>query len=45
MTVMEIAAAPGIPAAEDDLQLQPYDLYTADEAFFCSTQYLVLASP
>ena len=40
MTVMEIAAALGIPAAEDDLQ--PYDLYTADEAFFCSTPYCVL---
>ena len=40
MTVMEIAAALGIPAAEDDLQ--PYDLYTADEAFFCSTPYCIL---
>ena len=40
MTVMEIADALGIPAAEDDLQ--PYDLYTADEAFFCSTPYCIL---
>ena len=40
MTVMEIADTLGIPSAEDDLQ--PYDLYTADEAFFCSTPYCIL---
>ena len=32
MTALEIADTLGIPAIEDDLQ--PYDLYTADEAFF-----------
>ncbi len=40
LTVMEIADTLGIPAVEDDLQ--PYDLYTADEAFFCSTPYSIL---
>jgi branched-chain amino acid aminotransferase len=34
-TVFEIAAEQGIPAAERDLT--PYDLYTAEEAFLCST--------
>jgi branched-chain amino acid aminotransferase len=34
-TVFEIAAELGIPAAERDLT--PYDLYTAEEAFLCST--------
>ncbi len=34
-TVFEIAAELGIPAAKRDLT--PYDLYTADEAFLCST--------
>jgi branched-chain amino acid aminotransferase len=34
-TVFEIAAESGVPAAERDLT--PYDLYTADEAFLCST--------
>ncbi|MCA9864154.1 MAG: aminotransferase class IV [Thermomicrobiales bacterium] len=34
-TVFEIAAELGIPAAEHDLS--PYDLYTAEEAFLCST--------
>jgi branched-chain amino acid aminotransferase len=34
-TVFEIAAALGIPAEERDLT--PYDLYTAEEAFLCST--------
>ena len=34
-TVFEIAAELGIPAAERDLT--SYDLYTADEAFLCST--------
>ena len=40
MTVLEIAETLQIPAIEDDLQ--PYDLYTADEAFFCSTPYSIL---
>ncbi len=40
MTVMEIADMLGIPAVEDDLQ--PYDVYTADEAFFTSTPYCIL---
>ena len=40
MTVMEIADTLGIPAVEDDIQ--PYDVYTADEAFFCSTPYCIL---
>ena len=39
-TVMEIANMLEIPAIEDDLQ--PYDLYTADEAFFTSTPYCIL---
>ena len=34
-TVFEIAAELGVPAGERDLT--PYDLYTAEEAFFCST--------
>jgi branched-chain amino acid aminotransferase len=34
-TVFEIAAELDIPAEERDLT--PYDLYTADEAFLCST--------
>jgi branched-chain amino acid aminotransferase len=34
-TVFEIAEELDIPAAERDLS--PYDLYTADEAFLCST--------
>jgi branched-chain amino acid aminotransferase len=34
-TVFEIAAELAIPAAARDLT--PYDLYTADEAFLCST--------
>ena len=34
-TVFEIAAELDVPAAERDLT--PYDLYTADEAFLCST--------
>jgi len=34
-TIFEIAAELGIPAAERDLT--PYDLYTAEEAFQCST--------
>ncbi len=34
-TVFEIAAESGVPAEERDLT--PYDLYTAEEAFLCST--------
>jgi branched-chain amino acid aminotransferase len=40
MSVMEIADTLGIPAIEDDLQ--PYDLYTADEAFIASTSPCVV---
>ena len=35
MTVMEVAANIGIEVVEEDLQ--PYDIYTADEVFFTST--------
>jgi branched-chain amino acid aminotransferase len=38
--VFELAKGLGIPIAEEDLQ--PYDLYTADEAFFTSTSPCVL---
>jgi len=34
-TVLELAAQLGIPTSEEPLQ--PYDLYTADEAFFTFT--------
>ena len=40
MAALEIADTLGIPAIEDDLQ--PYDLYTADEAFFTSTPFCIL---
>ncbi len=39
-TVIELAHTLDIPAIEDDLQ--PYDLYTADEAFFASTPFCIL---
>ncbi len=39
-TVLKLAEQLGIPASEDDLQ--PYDIYTADEAFFCSTPFAIL---
>jgi branched-chain amino acid aminotransferase len=39
-TVLELAAGLGIPAQECDLQ--PYDVYTADEAFFTSTPYCIM---
>ena len=39
-TVLELAARLGIPARETDLQ--PYDLYTADELFFTSTPYCIM---
>lgn len=38
--VFDLADQLGIPCVEEDLQ--PYDLYTADEAFFASTSYCVL---
>ncbi|MFB3817059.1 MAG: aminotransferase class IV [Candidatus Methylomirabilales bacterium] len=38
--VMDLANGLGIPVLEEDLQ--PYDLYTADEAFFTSTSPCVL---
>jgi branched-chain amino acid aminotransferase len=38
--VLDLAKTLGIPAVEEDLQ--PYDLYTADEAFFTSTSPCVL---
>jgi len=40
MTVMDLAKQLNIPVAEEDLQ--PYDLYTADEAFLTSTPYSIL---
>lgn len=39
-TCLEIATAQGIPT--DECDLQPYDVYTADEAFFTSTPYCVM---
>ncbi|MFO0947349.1 MAG: aminotransferase class IV [Planctomycetota bacterium] len=39
-TVLELASELGIPAMETDLQ--PYDLYTADELFFTSTPYCIM---
>jgi branched-chain amino acid aminotransferase len=39
-TVLELAAQLGIPACETDIQ--PYDVYTADEAFFTSTPYCIM---
>jgi branched-chain amino acid aminotransferase len=39
-TVLELCAELGIPAEERDLQ--PYDVYTADEAFFTSTPYCIM---
>ena len=38
---LELAAQLEIPAYEEDLQ--PYDLYTADEAFFTSTPFSILS--
>ena len=38
--VFELAKGLGLPTVEEDLQ--PYDLYTADEAFFSSTSPCVL---
>jgi branched-chain amino acid aminotransferase len=39
-TVLELAAQLGIRALETDIQ--PYDVYTADEAFFTSTPYCIM---
>lgn len=39
-TVLDLARQLGIPCREEDLQ--PYDLYTADEAFFAATSPCVL---
>ncbi|MBM3935449.1 MAG: branched-chain amino acid aminotransferase [SAR202 cluster bacterium] len=39
-TVFELARQLNIPAVSEDLQ--PYDVYTADEVFFASTSYCVL---
>lgn len=39
-TVLELADQLGIPSQEADLQ--PYDLYTADEVFFTSTPYCIM---
>jgi branched-chain amino acid aminotransferase len=39
-TVLELAATLGIPTRE--CNIQPYDVYTADEAFFTSTPYCIM---
>ena len=39
-TVIELAAELGVPVRECDLQ--PYDVYTCDEAFFTSTPYCIM---
>ncbi|MBU0610086.1 MAG: aminotransferase class IV, partial [Armatimonadetes bacterium] len=39
-TCLEIAQSQGLPTVETDLQ--PYDVYTADEAFFTSTPYCLM---
>ena len=39
-TVLELCGELGIPCAERDLQ--PYHVYTADEAFFTSTPYCIM---
>ena len=39
-TALELAAQLGIPAQISDFQ--PYDIYTADEAFFTSTPYCIM---
>jgi branched-chain amino acid aminotransferase len=40
MTIIELATQLGIPTSEENLQ--PYDVYTADEAFLCSTPFSLL---
>tara|TARA_B100001123_G_scaffold252685_1_gene281966 strand:- start:8652 stop:9542 length:891 start_codon:yes stop_codon:yes gene_type:complete len=39
-TVLELAETVGVPTQQTDLQ--PYDLYTADEVFFTSTPYCIM---
>lgn len=39
-TALELARREGIPTQEIDIQ--PYDIYTADEAFFTSTPYSIM---
>jgi branched-chain amino acid aminotransferase len=39
-TVLELATQLGIPTQVTDFQ--PYDIYTADEAFFTSTPYCIM---
>lgn len=40
LTISELAKSLGIPVVETSIQ--PYDVYTADEAFLCSTPYCIL---
>ena len=40
LAIGELAATLDIPVVEEDLQ--PYDVYTADEAFLCSTPFCLL---
>ena len=40
MTTLELIADEGLPVSEADLQ--PYDLYTADEVFVTTTSYCIL---
>jgi len=40
MTTLELIAKEGLDCREDDIQ--PYDLYTADEAFLTTTSYCIL---
>ena len=40
MTALELATQLGIPTSEEDLQ--PYDLYTADEAFLTNSNHCIM---
>ena len=40
LTISELAESLGLPVIEDNIQ--PYDVYNADEAFLCSTPYCIL---
>ena len=40
LTISELAESLGLTVIEDNIQ--PYDVYNADEAFFCSTPYCIL---
>lgn len=40
LTIFELAESLGLPVIEDNIQ--PYDVYNADEAFLCSTPYCIL---